>query len=280
MEEQIQTQEQTQEAPPQDTQQVQAPEVDLVTRVSQVKQEPKPEQQQSDKFNINDLDAEIERVPDVSLKEQFLKLKKSLISGENRKYEEIANLRKDYEKKLNEVSSWTPERLKEELSKPDFVQAANSVLQTGNPRGSGLSDEQWSALSEEERAELKQLKTKISMLEQSNWQAQKSQQDATLKTRYANYTPDMIDNAIVQMQQGKMQITREDIWKAIDYEKAVRRAYDLGLADKNTQNTEKISAMSFDGNRNISTPSGVERKEGESIANFMMRSYAEHSKKK
>ena len=274
MEEQVQAQ----EAQPEQQPEVQAPEVDLVTRVSQV--QPKEQKQEEQKFNINELDAEIEKVQESPLKEQFLKLKKSLISGENKKYEEIANLRKEYEKKISDISSWTPERLKEELSKPDFVQAANTVLQSGNPQGSGLSDEQWSALSDADKSELRILKQKISMLEQSNFQAVKTQQDSTLKTKYANYAPDIIDNALTQMNTGKLQITREDIWKAIDYEKAVKRAYELGLVDKNTQNKEKVNAMSFDGSGNISAPSGVERKEGESISDFMVRSYAEHSKKK
>lgn len=268
---------QTQEQPKEQVQEKQ-PEVDLVTRVSQVQE--KKEEPQENKFNINDLDAEIDKIQDANLKDQFLKMKKSLISGENKKYEEIANLRKDLEAKLSSVTNWTPERLKEELSKPDFVQAANQVIQTGNPKGSGLSDEQWSALSDDEKAELKQLKQKITMLEQSNFQALKTQQDATLKTKYANYDPSVVDNVIQQMATGKVQITREDIWKAIDHDSAIKRAYELGLVDKNTQNAEKVNAMSYDGSRNIAVPSGVERREGESISDFMKRSYSEHSKKK
>ena len=282
MEQQTVTQTPTQETPQQQepTQEVKAPEVDLVTRVSQVKAEPKPDTQGQDKFNINDLDAEIEKVTDTALKDQYLKLKKSLISGENKKYEEIANLRKEYEKKIADASSWTPDRLKAELAKPDFVQAANTVLQSGNPRGSGLSDEQWSALSDSEKQELRELKQKISSLEQSNFQALKTQQDSTLKTKYANYDPAMIDNAITQMSSGKLQITREDIWKAMDYEAGLKRAYELGLADKNTQNTEKLNAMSFVGGNNITPPQGIERMEKESISDFMKRSYAAHSQKK
>lgn len=268
----------TQEAQTQETQ-TQEPKVDLVTRVSQVKKSEVKTEDTEGKFNINELDSHIEKIQDPNLKEQFVGLKKSLLRGENQKYQEIASLRKQYEHKLAESTTWTPERLQQELQKPDFVQAAQSVLQTGNPRNSGVSDEQWSALSEAEKAELTQLKQKISILEQNNWQAVKSQQDAQLRTKYANYAPDIIDNLTQEMIQGKRQATREDIWKVVDYDDAVRRAYELGLMDKNTQTQEKVNGMTFMSGRNIQQPSAVEKEKGETAQQFFKRSYTEHTKK-
>lgn len=255
-------------------------ELDLVTRVSQVKdaQEKKETDTAEGKFNINELDAEIEKITDPVVKEQMVGLKKSLLRGENQKYQEIANLRKQYETKLAEVTSWTPDRLKQELNKPDFVQAAQSVLQSGNQ--TGLSDDQYSALSETEKTELNQLKQKINLLEQSNWQAVKTQQDAIFKTKYANYEPRIIDDITQNLMTGKIQATREDLWKVIDYENAVRRAYELGKQDKIVENTEKVSGMTIIEGRNITTPTTVERQKGESIQNFIRRSYGEHTKKK
>lgn len=257
------------------------PEVDLVTRVSQVKPVETQEKKEGDtegKFNINDLDAEIEKVTDPAIKEQMVGLKKSLLKGENQKYQEIANLRKQYETRLAEVSNWTPERLKQELNKPDFVQAAQTVLQSGNQ--TGLSDEQYSALSETEKTELTQLKQKINLLEQSNWQSVKTQQDAMLQTKYANYNPKIVDDITTNLMQNKIQATREDLWKVIDYELAVKRAYELGKQDKIIENTEKISGMTVVEGRNITTPTSVERQKGETIQSFMRRSYTEHTKKK
>jgi len=253
-------------------------EVDLVTRVSQVKPTETPKEEIEGKFNINELDAEIEKITEPALKDQMVKFKKSLLSGENQKYQEIATLRKQYETRLAEVSNWTPERLKSELNKPDFVQAAQSVLQSGNQ--SGLSDDQYSALSETEKTELNQLKQKINLLEQSNWQAVRTQQDATLQTKYANYNQKIVDDVTQNLMQGKIQATREDLWKVIDYESAVKRAYELGKEDKNVENTEKISGMTFVEGRNIATPTSVERQKGETIQSFMRRSYNEHTKKK
>lgn len=258
------------------------PKADLVTRVSQVKVEPKPEEtkQEEGKFNINDLDTHIEKITDPALKEQFVGLKKSLIRGENQKYQEIASLRKQYETKLAEVSSWTPERLQQEMNKPDFVQAAQTLYGSQNPKDSGLTDQQWSALSEPERAELNQLKQKINLLEKTSWESQKLQQDANLKTKYANYAPDVVDTISVELVQGRRQATREDLWKVYDYENAVQRAYELGLMDKKEQNQEKVNGMTYDGGKNIPAATVVQKEKGETTQQFFNRSYQEHTKGK
>lgn len=261
------------------------PQPDLITRVSQVKvnQQPSPSPQApqgDDKFNINDLDQAIEKIPDSSLKEHVLGLKKSLLRGENQKYQEIANLRKQYETKLAEVTTWTPERLQQELNKPDFVQAAQVVLKEKNPTDSGLNNEQWSALSEAEKQEITQMRQKIQFLEKNSWEAIKAQQDAQLRGKYANYDPTTIDSVSNDLIQGKRQATREDIFKVVDYDNAVRRAYELGLMDKQEQNKEKINGMTYAVGNNVAQPNGIQREKGESTQDFMRRSYVQHSQKK
>jgi len=272
------TQEESQEKKPEQSQeqpQEQSKEtkpVDLVTRVSQVKNaEPKKEE---GKFNINELDSEIEKIQDPAVKEQILGLKKSLISGENQKYQDIANLRKEYETKLAESTTWTPERIKSEMNKPDFVQAAQAVL------GSGNAIDEGSALSDKEQERLNQLQGELKSLKQANWQAHKANQDAVLKNKYANYAPDMIDTVTQELMTGKRLATREDIHKVIDYEKAVQRAYALGLEDKKTQTTEKLEGMTIDGGGNQTQPTTLERQKGESTQKFIRRSYQTHSAKK
>lgn len=242
------------------------PEVDLVTRVSQVK----PKEKESG-FDIRNLDSEIEKVENPQVKEQLLGLKKSLISGENKKYEQIAELRKQYEQKLSEFSSWTPERVKKEMGKPDFIEAAQTVL----------GENQNSALSEEDNKELKQLRQKIDMLQNSTWQAQKAAQDAQLKQKYANYAPDIIDTVTADLINNRRTATREDLWKAIDYDNAVNRAYQLGLSDKIAINQEKaVGITPVDGSGNVTTSPTLERQKGESVQQFMVRSYQTHQTKK
>ena len=248
-------------------------EPDLITRVSQVKPTEKPVVE--GKFNINDLDTKIEAVQDPAVKEQLIGLKKSLLSGENQKYQEIATLRKQYETKLAESTTWTPERVKAEMSRPDFIESAQTVL------GNNEAIDDTSALSDTDKKELKLLKDKINVLQSSNWQAQKTNQDAMLKDKYANYAPDIVDTVTTDLMYNRRTATREDLWKVIDYDNAVNRAYNLGLSDKVVINKEKADGITaIDGSGNVTTSSVLERKKGESVQNYMARSYQMHTTKK
>ena len=248
------------------------PEQDLITRVSQVKAPEQVKKELDDKFNINDLDATIEKLPDPAVKEQVLGLKKSLLKGENQKYQEIANLRKQYESELAKANSWTPEKVQGLLNNPDFVNAAQSVV---TPQ-----QENTSMLSVQEKQLLEENNKKVNTLLQQNLQLQRVQQDNQLKTRYANYQPEVVDNVFNELYTGKLQATREDLWKVIDYENAVRRAYELGQQDKNQQNQERVQGMTLATGMNMSQPQSIEKQKGETIQNFLLRSYAEHAKKK
>lgn len=245
---------------------------DLVARVSQVKAPEQAKQELDEKFNINDLDSKIEQLPDPALKEQVLGLKKSLLKGENQKYQEIASLRKQYEAELAKLSTWNPERVQGLLQNPDFVKAAQSIV---NPQ-----TENTSMLTEQEKRLLEQNNSQINTLMQQNQQLLKVQQDAQLKTRYANYDSEVVDRTFNDMVNGKVQATREHLWKVIDYENAVKRAYELGLQDKNQQNQERVQGMTFETGRNIAQPTTIERQKGETTQQFLLRSYANHSKKK
>ena len=248
------------------------PQEDLVARVSQVKSPEVAKQEIDGKFNINDLDATIEQLPDPKLKEQVLGLKKSLLKGENQKYQEIANLRKQYEQELAKSTQWNPEKVQSLLQNQDFVKAAQSIVESPQKETSMLSDE--------DRRTLDQNSTQVRHLMQQNQQLLQIQQDAQLKQRYANYDSQAVDQTFNDMLNGRIQATREHLWKVVDYENAVQRAYELGLQDKQTQNQERVGGMTFQTGRNMSQPTSVERQKGESTAQFLARSYVEHAKKK
>jgi hypothetical protein len=273
METQVQAQEQVIEKPAEPVVEQKQEQVDLVARVSQVKTPDVAKKEIDEKFNINDLDAHIEKLPDPALKEQVLGLKKSLLKGENQKYQEIANLRKQYESELAKMSTWTPERLQQEMNKPDFVRAAQSII-------SPTQQDSSSMLSEQEKRQLEENNRQVQALMNQNQQLLKIQQDSQLKSRYANYDPTIIDNVLNDLQAGKIMPTREDFWKVIDYENAVKRAYQLGLMDKNTQNQERVQGMTFETGRNMQQPTSLERQKGETTQQFILRSYQEHAKKK
>jgi len=246
---------------------------DLVARVSKVKPPEVAKQEIDEKFNINDLDAQIEKLPDPVLKEQVLGLKKSLLKGENQKYQEIANLRKQYEQELAKTNTWTPEKVNGLLQNQDFVKAAQSIV--GNP-----SQESTSMLSEQERSQIELNNQRVNMLMQQNERLLQVQQDSQLKQRYANYDAHVVDQTFNDMLQGKVQATREHLWKVIDYENAVQRAYDLGLQDRNIQNQERAKGMTTMTGMNMPQPTGVERQKGESNQQFMLRSYQKHAQQK
>lgn len=252
---------------------VEAPkEQDLVTRVSQVKTEVEAKKELDEKFNVNELDSAIEKLPDPALKEQVLGLKKSLIKGENQKYQEIANLRKQYEQELAQRNQWTPDRVQGLLQDPNFVQAARSIVEKeSNPN---------SMLTEQERQLLEENRRQVQSLVNQNQQLLKVQQDVQIKSKYANYDPEIVDKTYEDLVQGRVQANREHLWKVIDYENAVKRAYELGRTDKNIQNQERVQGMTFDTGRTMTQPSKVEKQKGESTSQFMQRSYAEHAKKK
>ena len=245
---------------------------DLVARVSQVKPPEVARQEIDEKFNINDLDAQIEKLPDPALKEQVLGLKKSLLKGENQKYQEIANLRKQYEQELAKTNTWTPDKVQGLLQNQDFVKAAQSIV--GNPQ------ESTSMLSEQERTLIEQNNQKVNMLMQQNERLMQVQQDSQLKQRYANYDAQVVDQTFNDMLQGRVQATREHLWKVIDYENAVKRAYDLGLQDRNIQNQERVKGMTTMTGTNMPQPSGVERQKGETTQAFLLRSYQKHAQQK
>ena len=244
---------------------------DLVTRVSQFKTE-EPQKQDDGKFNINDLDQAIEKLPDPNLKDQVLGLKKSLLRGENQKYQEIANLRKEYETKLSQLSTWTPERVQGLLKDPNFVNAAQSVVVP--PQGDT------SMLSEPERKMLEDNNKQVQSLMYQNQQLLKVQQDAQLRTKYANYDPGVVDKVTEDLVNNRIQATREDLFKVIDYENAVQRAYQLGKQDRAMENQEKVQGMTYQVGQTQTPQSSLQREKGETVQQFMQRSYAEHSKRK
>lgn len=245
----------------------------LITRVSQVKTEAPEKSAEESKFNINELDAEIEKVSDGNIKGQLLALKKSLISGENQKYQEIAKLRKEYENKLSGTSNWTTEKVQALLNDPTFVKAAQDIA------GTQTNQEETSMLSDAEKNQFKKLSDEIQTLRGQSWKASQQQQDEANKSKYANYDSQAVDIITADLLAGKVQATREDLWKVHDYENAVKRAYELGKQDRISETGEKIQLTSIGGLNMTNTDSGLKPEKGESNSAFWRR-IADHNMKK
>jgi hypothetical protein len=254
-------------------------EPELVTRVSQVKVEKAEEKEtkptgeteiKEPEFDVTEIEKIKQKDPEAGAWAE--KAYKSFQKGFNNKYQEIAELRKKLETQAKpEPIAWTPQRLQQEINKPDFVSAAQEVVKNQNPEGSGLTDVEYSTLSEKEKQKLQNMEKEILILKRENTLAQMKAQDEQLKVKYANYDPKAIDIITADMIAGRVQATREHLFKVLDYEDAVHRAYELGKQDKQLTNEEKVTSMSPEGTTAQATEGAVEREKNETDRAWFIR---------
>ena len=239
---------------------------DLVYQVSKVKLEtPKPKEEPSNPFSLTREDWDKVQ-SDPSLKKYY----QSMLTDYQKKTSEISEQRRQIEAQ-KQSANWTPERIQQLLNDPTFVQAAQQVASVQNPPNSGLSDQEYSALTDKEKAQMVSMQQEVSLLKQQNYQMQQRQQDDMLKTKYANYAPDIVDTTISGLINGKIQATREYIWKATDYDNAVQRAYQHGKQDRAIENKEKSQSMSIEGYDATSTGEIPKPTQNESSTSYFKR---------
>lgn len=239
------------------------PEIPLVQRVAKVEPDKAtPKTEPSNEFGLTKEDYEkVQNDPILS------KFYKSMQSGLTKKTQEIAEIRKSLESQTGQ--KWTPERIRDEMNKPDFIQSAQEVA--GNtPQKGQMTNEEWSALTDAEKAEIIGLKKEVNQLKQINQATLTNQQDSMLKQTYANYDPQKVDTLLSQMMNGSIQATREHLWKVLDYESAVERAYRLGKQDAQNGNTERMASISTDG-ISAQPNNSIQPEKDESSLNFFQR---------
>jgi len=240
---------------------VEAPKEDLFKRVSS---KPVEQPKQTNEFGLTQEDYEkVKTDPTLS------KIYKSMESGVGKKFQETAELRKQYESKINE--KWTPSKIQELLNNPDFVMSAQSIVTSQAPKNSGLSDQEWSALSDSDKAKFSALESRQNQMEQLLLKERQGKEDSELKAKYPDYAPDIVDTTVSNLVQGKVNATREDIWKVINYDNHVRRAYELGKQDASVDVKEKIGASSMEGFNTTAPREVVEPIKGESNTAYFKR---------
>jgi hypothetical protein len=237
--------EQTQQEVKQETkeaevkQEVQEVKEDLVSRASKVKLEEKKE---TNPFGLTKDDYDkVQTDPTLS------KFYKSMLSDYTRKTQNLSEKEREVERIKLESSNWTPEKIQQLLNDQKFVQAAQQVASLSNPPNSGLSDQEYSALTDKEKAQFHSMQKQLSEIQMQNWQMHQRQQDEVLKTKYANYAPDIVDVTIHKLVKGEVKADREVVWKALDYDEAVKRAYELGKQDRALDTKVKTQSMSVEG---------------------------------
>lgn len=177
---------------------------------------------------------------------------KDLESGYNKKYQTVAQLRKEAEDLKFKYSNWTPQRLAEELRKPEFVQAMQALQQTAPPNSFEGSVEEWSALSDTEKARMKQMEQEQRSLQSQLAQMKQKEEDIEIKKIYPDFEPEVVDQAIRGLSDGTITASRADIWKVVNHDKNVEKGYQFGYEDGYKKALEKLNgSTSLEGNLNV-----------------------------
>lgn len=191
--------------------------------------------------------------------------------GYQKKFQDLAELRKTLEMQISNKpnQTWTIDSVRNLMQEPSFIAAANDVLKMNQPQ------DEFSNLSEAEKAEIAEIKRNNQMLIQQQQNLLLKQEDEQLKIKFPNYNPSAVDTVTADLLANKIKNTREYIWKAVDYEPAVNRAYQLGRQDERKRLDENNQGASYSGNAvGQSLASPIKRAKGESGENFLRRLYS------
>ena len=262
---------QEQKAAPQQAQesqeQVSVPEqaADLTSRVSEVSLEQEAPRAEK-KYDRNEFEASLAKLSP-EMQEQVRLFQQTLYKGADEKFQEAARMRQEAEQLKNR--GYSKEDIQAMLQDPNFVatvQQLNEEKQYAqNPEGSGLSNEEWSYLTPKEKAAIAQSSKKVEALE-NKWNAyaqmqEQQKQHDQLKTRYKNYNPDAVNEIYQGLLTGKVQANLEHLWKALDYEAAIKRSYELGKRESQGDVQQKMNAATPAVGLNVNQAHEVVRKE-------------------
>lgn len=238
---------------------------DILKRVSgfQDENEEKVEVPQDFKFDVN----EINNIKDPTARKYAEDAYKSFQKGFNTKFQELAELRKGLESNIEQnkqPSTWTTEKVQSLLNDASFVQAAQNVANVPE------SDE-YSALSDAEKAKLGAMEKEVLQIKALHNQMLKQQQDVDLKGKYVNYDPGQIDTLTADLIAGNVQATREHLYKIVNHDDNIRRAYELGRKDEKHGINEKVSQTSTEGVTAVATEANLVKEQSESSESFFSR---------
>ena len=213
------------------------PEPDLITKVSQFK---KPEATPSADPELANFDYKrIETIKDPEAKKILIDYYKDEQRKFTKKFQDLASEKKSLEAERN--TPWTPEKINQLLSDQSFLQAAQQVTQTQSAQPT-----EGSLLSEEEQARLAKvgsLEAEMLKIKQESLNAVIAQKDTELKNRFSDYDPIIVDNGIRDLSRLPPQEIRPYVWKAVNYERDIQRAYELGKQEKNDTTKDKINSL-------------------------------------
>lgn len=171
---------------------------------------------------------------------------KELEAGFNKKYEQVANLKKQLESQASQPKPlvWDDQTLDKALQDPQFISLVQARQSKTAPSTWEGSQDEWSALTTQEKAQFSEMNQRILSQESKMNQMLQSQEDERLKSSYPDYDPQAVNQIQSDLLSGRLTATREHLWKVANFDTAVQRAYRLGLEDKNGTLNEKFNASS------------------------------------
>jgi hypothetical protein len=240
---------------------------DILTRVTQKKEVPKTPEEIGGTFKMFD------DVTDPVLKERLIAREKERTADYTRKTQELARQREEYERFKRDSQNWTPERIQQELlNNPRFLQAAQRVPGVQNPAGSGVTDEQFSALTPEERNQLLQDRREVQLLKQQNFISTLNQKDALLQTKYGDYDILKVNQGLQDLARMSPIDVREHAYKAIFHDEHVKAAYEMGRQERKELTQTRTQAASMPGVGQALPASDIPtRNKGENDINYFTR---------
>lgn len=247
------------------------PEPDLLTKVSQFKS---PVQ---DKIDNPPEQPELAAITDPAAKkaaaEAVERIRRGFQSDYTKKLEEAHKL-------VEQTKTWTPERIQQELlTNPQFLEAAQMISDNqSNKNDRPLTAEEYSALTESEKQALNlvpQLKSEINQLKKNNAtqiiMSEINQTDTSLRSKYADYNPVVINDAFKELSSMNAAQVREHIYKARYHDDHVKAAYEMGKMEGKGLTQQKINVIAPDGTTVASSDSIPTRNKGESDQSFFVR---------
>lgn len=235
-------------------------------------------------FSSADLKSELEKIQDPAQRKMFEDVYGNMEKGLSKKMRELGNKISEYDNKLKQATTWTPERLKNEINRQDFLQSAQTVMQsqqTPPPSNWDGSNQAWSVLTPAEQQHLRGLEHRI-VETQNEIRGQQEQltverADQEIKQRIPNYDPGEVNNLQQRFLRREIPLSqiREMLWKAQNFEKVVQQTYQLALQDKAGTLQEKLQASSYTGGTTNTQSDTPVRLEKETPSSFFKR-LAEH----
>lgn len=213
---------------------------DILKRAATASPEPKAEPVKDTNYR-----EDLEKITDPAVKAIAEKAIKDFESGYNKKFQDLAAQRKELESRLNQISTWTPERLRQELAKPEFVQAMQILQQQAPPQEWAGSAEEWSALSDSDKRQIQQMRQEQASLQSQLAQMKQKEEDVEIKKLYPDFEPQVVDEAIEGLRKGTITASRADIWKVVNHDKNVEKGYQFGYEDGYKKALEKLNGSSI-----------------------------------